>query len=412
MVQITKLDNRMTVISDSIDNVETISLGIFVGVGSVNEENNQKGLSHFLEHMVFKGTTSRNALQISSEIESVGGIINAFTGQEMTGFHVKILKEHLSLAVDIISDMIQNPTFDPVEFDRERKVVIQEIKMVNDSPDDYISDLFQSTCFTNERLGSPILGFEEGILSYTPNNIRNYMDSNYSIDKMVLVASGNVNHSELIELANKYIVKLRSFETKKVEKQKYTGGYVYKERDLEQTHIMMGYEGFSHNNNNKYKLKLLSTILGAGTSSRLFQEVREKRGLVYTVYSTNSQFRDTGTFGVYAACEQSKTKEVISIVKEELVKIQDDINTDELNKAKMQLKASILMSLEHNSNRMERIAAQYLLEGKLTEVNESINNIMCLNIEDIRKVANNLVNSNKYTLTILGKKEDTNFYEL
>ena len=400
MLKLTKLNNGMTVISDSIDSVETISLGIFVSVGSVNEEDNQKGLSHFLEHMVFKGTITRNALQISSEIESVGGIMNAFTGQEMTGFHVKILKEHLPLAIDIISDMLQNPTFDSIEFNRERKVVIQEIKMVNDSPDDYISDLFQSTCFTNERLGSPILGFEEGILSYTPDDIRNYMDTNYSIDKMVLVASGNVKHDELVDLANKFIVKLKQFKTKQVKKQNYTGGYLYKERDLEQTHIMMGYEGCSYNDNTKYKLMLLSSILGSGSSSRLFQEVREKRGLVYTVYSTTSSFRDTGTFGVYAACEPSKTEEVISIVKEELNKIQSNLSIEELNKAKMQLKSSILMGLEINSNRMEKIASQYLLEGKITEVNETISSINRLDIENIESIANSVVNNNKYTLTI------------
>ena len=412
MLKLTKLNNGMTVISDSIDSIETISLGIFVSVGSVNEEDNQKGLSHFLEHMVFKGTTTRNALQISSEIESVGGIMNAFTGQEMTGFHVKILKEHLPLAIDIISDMLQNPTFDSIEFDRERKVVIQEIKMVNDSPDDYISDLFQSTCFTNERLGSPILGFEEGILSYTPDNIRNYMDTNYSIDKMVLVASGNVKHDELVDLANKFIVKLKQFKTKQVKKQNYTGGYLYKERDLEQTHIMMGYEGCSYNDNTKYKLMLLSSILGSGSSSRLFQEVREKRGLVYTVYSTTSSFRDTGTFGVYAACEPSKTEEVISIVKEELNKIQSNLSIEELNKAKMQLKSPILMGLEINSNRMEKIASQYLLEGKITEVNETISSINRLDIEDIESIANSVVNNNKYTLTILGKPSNTDFYRL
>ena len=412
MLKLTKLNNGMTVISDSIDSVETISLGIFVSVGSVNEEDNQKGLSHFLEHMVFKGTITRNALQISSEIESVGGIMNAFTGQEMTGFHVKILKEHLPLAIDIISDMLQNPTFDSIEFNRERKVVIQEIKMVNDSPDDYISDLFQSTCFTNERLGSPILGFEEGILSYTPDDIRNYMDTNYSIDKMVLVASGNVKHDELVDLANKFIVKLKQFKTKQVKKQNYTGGYLYKERDLEQTHIMMGYEGCSYNDNTKYKLMLLSSILGSGSSSRLFQEVREKRGLVYTVYSTTSAFRDTGTFGVYAACEPSKTEEVISIVKEELNKIQSNLSIEELNKAKMQLKSSILMGLEINSNRMEKIASQYLLEGKITEVNETISSINRLDIENIESIANSVVNNNKYTLTILGKPSNTDFYRI
>ncbi len=412
MVQVTKLNNGLIVISDSIDSVETISLGIFVNVGSVNEEYNQKGLSHFLEHMVFKGTTNRSALQISNEIESVGGIINAFTGQEMTGFHVKILKEHLSLAIDIISDMLQNPTFDPVEFDRERKVVIQEIKMVNDSPDDYISDLFQSTCFTNEQLGSPILGFEEGILSYTPDDMRHYMDANYSIDKMVLVASGNVNHNELLELANKFVVKLKQFQTKSVEKQNYTGGYTYKEKDLEQTHLMVGYEGYSHTSINKYKLKLLSVILGAGTSSRLFQEVREKRGLVYTIYSTTSSFRDTGTFSVYAACEPSKTEEVIKIVKNEIVNIQNDLSIDELNKSKMQLKASILMGLENSSNRMERIASQYLLEGKLTDINETINNINCLNIGDIKDTAHIILNNNKYTLTVLGKSSNNNLYEI
>lgn len=410
MINLTKLDNGLTVISDSIDSVETISLGIFVSVGSVNEEDNQKGLSHFLEHMVFKGTTTRNAIQISSAIESVGGIMNAFTGQEMTGFHAKILKEHLPLAIDVISDMLQNATFDSVEFDRERKVVIQEIKMVNDSPDDYISDLFQSTCFNNERLGSPILGFEEGILSYTPDDIRNYMNTNYSIDKMVLVASGNVRHDELVELANKFIVKLKQFPTKQVEIQNYTGGYIYKERDLEQTHVMMGYEGYSYNNPNKYKLMLLSSVLGSGSSSRLFQEVREKRGLVYTVYSTISSFRDTGTFGVYAACNPNKTEEVISIVKDELRKMQSNLSIDELNKAKMQLKSSLLMRLEDNSNRMERIASQYLLEGKLTEVDETISYINKLNIEDIEETVRNILDNSKYTLAILGKHSNNNLY--
>ncbi len=410
MINLTKLDNGLTVISDSIDSVETISLGIFVSVGSVNEEYNQKGLSHFLEHMVFKGTTTRNAIQISSAIESVGGIMNAFTGQEMTGFHAKILKEHLPLAIDVISDMLQNATFDSIEFDRERKVVIQEIKMVNDSPDDYISDLFQSTCFNNGRLGSPILGFEEDILSYTPDDIRNYMNTNYSIDKMVLVASGNVQHNELIELANKFIVNLKQFNTKKVETQNYTGGYIYKERDLEQTHVMIGYEGYSYNDHDKYKLMLLSSVLGSGSSSRLFQEVREKRGLVYTVYSTISSFRDTGTFGVYAACNPNKTEEVINIVKDELIKIQSNLSIDELNKAKMQLKSSLLMRLEDNSNRMERIASQYLLEGKLTEVNETISCINKLNIEDIEEIAKNIVDNSKYTLAILGKTSNTNLY--
>ena len=410
MINLTKLDNGLTVISDSIDSVETISLGIFVSVGSANEEDNQKGLSHFLEHMVFKGTTTRNAIQISSAIESVGGIMNAFTGQEMTGFHAKILKEHLPLAIDVISDMLQNATFDSVEFDRERKVVIQEIKMVNDSPDDYISDLFQFTCFNNERLGSPILGFEEGILSYTPDDIRNYMNTNYSIDKMVLVASGNVRHDELVELANKFIVKLKQFPTKQVEIQNYTGGYIYKERDLEQTHVMMGYEGYSYNNPNKYKLMLFSSVLGSGSSSRLFQEVREKRGLVYTVYSTISSFRDTGTFGVYAACNPNKTEEVISIVKDELRKMQSNLSIDELNKAKMQLKSSLLMRLEDNSNRMERIASQYLLEGKLTEVDETISYINKLNIEDIEETVRNILDNSKYTLAILGKPSNNNLY--
>ena len=412
MIKLTKLNNGLTAISDNIDTVETVSLGIFVNVGSVNEDDNQKGVSHFLEHMVFKGTTTRSALQISNEIESVGGLMNAFTGHEMTGYHVKLLKEYLPLAVDIISDMLQNPTFDSIEFDRERKVIIQEIKMVNDSPDDYVSDLFQSTCFTNEKLGSPILGFEEGILSYTPEDIKNYMDNNYSIDKMVIVASGNVKHDELVELSNKFIVKLNSISTKPVEKQKYTGGYLYKTKDLEQTHVMIGYEGCSYNDENKYKLKILSAILGSGASSRLFQEVREKRGLVYTIYSTTSSFKDTGIFSVYAACEPSKTKEVIGVVKDELIKIQNNLTIEEVQKAKMQLKASILMGLENNSNRMERIASQYLLEGKITEINDSINNIMRVDIDDIKEIAKNIICNNKYTLTILGKPVGSNFYEV
>ena len=409
--KISQLENKLTIATDTINNFETVSLGLFVNIGSVNENSKQVGISHFLEHMAFKGTEKRTALEISYEIESVGGFINAFTSKEMTAFHVKVLKDNVNLAVDIISDIVQNSTFDKIEFEKERGVIIQEIRQLNDAPDDLVFDMFQSKCFEGEKLGTQILGSEKDILSYSPDDLDGYMKSKYTTDKMIFVASGNIEHESLKILAEKYTPKLHSFNVPSVETQVYKGGFIFKQKKLEQTHLIYGLKGLSHTDDNKFALSVLTTILGGGMSSRLFQEVREKRGLVYSIFAFNSNYKDTGTFGIYAACEDKKAKEVIDIIRFECGKIAEDISEEELQKAKTQLKASLLMGLESSSTRMERLANQILLHKKISTPAETAQKIENIQLDSVKNLINQILKS-KPTLAVIGNGKDIeNLYE-
>ncbi|MDO4975250.1 MAG: pitrilysin family protein [Alphaproteobacteria bacterium] len=409
--KISQLENKLTIATDTINNFETVSLGLFVNIGSVNENSKQVGISHFLEHMAFKGTEKRTALEISYEIESVGGFINAFTSKEMTAFHVKVLKDNVNLAVDIISDIVQNSTFDKIEFEKERGVIIQEIRQLNDAPDDLVFDIFQSKCFEGEKLGTQILGSEKDILSYFPDDLDCYMKSKYTTDKMIFVASGNIEHESLKNLVEKYTPKLHSFNVPSVETQVYKGGFIFKQKKLEQTHLIYGLKGLSHTDDNKFALSVLTTILGGGMSSRLFQEVREKRGLVYSIFAFNSNYKDTGTFGIYAACEDKKAKEVIDIIRFECGKIAEDISEEELQKAKTQLKASLLMGLESSSTRMERLANQILLHKKISTPAETAQKIENIQLDSVKNLINQILKS-KPTLAVIGNGKDIeNLYE-
>lgn len=402
MALLEHLNNGITVATDTIDSFETVSLGLFVNIGSVNENAKQTGLSHFLEHMAFKGTTTRTALQISYAIESVGGYINAYTSKEITAFHAKVLKENVTLALDIITDIVQNSVFDEQEFAKEQGVIIQEIRQLNDAPDDYVFDMFQAKCYENEKLGTQILGSEDDILRYTPSDLDTYLKTKYSTDKIVLAASGKIEHKSFLELANNFTSGMKKFDVEPVEKQSYKGGFSFKQKELEQTHLIFGFEGVSHSSDDKFALSVLSAILGGGMSSRLFQEIREKRGLAYSVFSFCSNYRDSGTFGVYAACDDSKVEEVVKISLAEFEKIQHDIDETELNKAKMQLRASLLMGLESSSTRMERIANQYINHGKIVPLTEIVGKIEEISVESLKKVAQKIF-ATKPTLALIGK---------
>ncbi len=402
LIALERLNNGITVATDTIDSFETVSLGLFVNIGSVNENAEQKGLSHFLEHMAFKGTKTRTALQISYAIESVGGYINAYTSKEITAFHAKVLKENVKLALDIITDIVQNSIFDEQEFVKEQGVIIQEIRQLNDAPDEYVFDMFQAKCYEDERLGTQILGSEEDILRYSPNDLDTYLKTKYSTDKIVLVASGKIEHNAFLELANNFTSGMKKFDVEPVEKQRYKGGFSFKQKELEQTHLIFGFEGVSHSSDEKFALSVLSAILGGGMSSRLFQEIREKRGLAYSVFSFCSNYRDSGIFGAYAACDDSQAEEVVKISLAEFEKIQQDITDAELNKAKMQLKASLLMGLESSSTRMERMANQYINYGKLLPIEDIIETIDAISVESLKRVARRIFAS-KPTLALIGK---------
>ena len=401
-IQKTKLKNGLTIATDNISNFETASIGVFVNVGSVNESEDQSGISHFVEHMAFKGTKKRSALDISSEIESVGGYMNAYTSKEVTAFHAKVLKENVELAVDVITDIIQNSIFEQKEFEKERGVIIQEIRQLNDTPDDLVFDMFQAKCFDGEKLGTQILGSEENILKFKPDDLEQYLSNNYSTDKMILCASGGIDHDYLVNLSDKYCDKMSSFDTSTPEKQTYKGGFIYKEKDLEQSHLVFGFEGSNHKSEYKFDLFVLSTILGGGMSSRLFQEIREKRGLVYSIFSFTSNYKDTGTFGIYSGCEPKKAPEVLKIIKEEVDKIGNTLTHEEVEKAKTQIKASLLMGLESSSSRMERIANQYLLQNQFLTPSEIAEKIEKITLESVVN-ASKIVFVTKPTLAVIGK---------
>ncbi|MBQ8651196.1 MAG: insulinase family protein [Alphaproteobacteria bacterium] len=408
-IKLTALPNGIKVFTDSIEGFESASIGIFVNVGSVDEKSGQEGLSHFLEHMAFKGTKTRSALQISSAIESVGGFINAYTGKEITAYHTKVLKKDVKLSIDILSDILLNSVFDKDEFEKERGVIIQEIRQVNDSPDDLVFDLFQEQAFKNTRLGTSILGSEERIQSYTTSDLENYIKSKYATNRLIICASGAVDHNEIVEYAEKYTAGFSNFDVPIVEKQTYSGGVVSKAKDLEQVHYIAGYEGVSHTDNNKYDLCVLSAIIGGGMSSRLFQQIREKRGLVYSIFSFVSNYRDTGTFGYYAACAPEKAKDVMLYSNEEIDNIlKNGVTREELERAKNQLKASLLMGLESSSTRMERMASQYFYHGRIMDMTEVAKNIDAVNQDSIKHIAEKILTTNNTTTAIVGPKDEIN----
>jgi predicted Zn-dependent peptidase len=351
--------------------------------------------------MAFKGTNRRTALEISQAIESVGGHINAYTSKEITAYHAKILKANVGLAIDIIADIISDSKFDEIEFNKEKSVIIQEIKQLNDTPDDLVFDMFQAKCFDGETLGAQILGNEEEINSYTPDDLKDYLNTKYSADKMILCASGGINHDDVVRLTERFSSKMTNFGVDQPDEQKYKGGFVFKKKDLEQAHLIMGFEGCSNTDAGKYDLCVLSTILGAGMSSRLFQEVREKRGLVYSIFSFISNYKDTGTFGVYAGCEDNKVREVIDIIRSEFERILETLREDEIQKAKTQINASILMGLESSSSRMERMAHQFPQQNRFFTPQEITAKINAVNERSIAEVMRRIFSS-KPTLAVMG----------
>jgi predicted Zn-dependent peptidase len=400
-IKTSKLHNGLTIATDCIENFETASIGIFVNIGSVNETPKQSGISHFLEHMAFKGTSKRTALEISKAIESVGGHINAYTSNEITAFHAKVLKNDVELAIDIITDILQDSKFDQKEFAKEQSVIIQEIHRTNDSPDILVFDMFQKKCFEGESLGMSILGPEENILAFKPTDLANYLKTKYSTKKMIFCASGNINHEAAVELTSKFATKMSSFEIEEPATQKYKGGFIYKKKELEQTHTVFGYEGLPHSAEDKYELNVLSTILGGGMSSRLFQEVREKRGLVYAIFTDGSNNKDTGIFCVYAGCADSKVKEVIDVISNEFEAIKNNLTDEEVQRAKVQIKASLLMGLESSGTRMQIMANQFITEGRFFTPKEITEKIDSVTKESVIKVANKVF-STKPTLAIIG----------
>ena len=401
-VRSTTLDNGMIVLTDDMPHLESASLGIWVKAGSRSETKAEHGISHMLEHMAFKGTKSRNALQIAEAIENVGGDLNAATSVEHTGYFARVLKEDVVLAADILSDILQNSQFEQDELDREQQVIVQEIGAARDNPDDHVFDLFQSAAYPDQPIGRTILGTVESVNSFGPDNIRQYMDKNYVGEHMVLCAAGNVDHDALVDIANDRFHDLRVTGAPEPEKAKYIGGEERLLSDHEQAHIVLGFEGRAYNSDGFYAAQILASILGGGMSSRLFQEVREKRGLCYSVYAFHWAFADSGIFGVAASTGEEEVADLMPVVVDELRKATETITDEEVIRVRNQIRAGLLMSLESPSSRAGQLARQQILWGRTIPLQETVERINRITADRVKQVARQVFSSGEVSLAGIG----------
>jgi predicted Zn-dependent peptidase len=362
-VGLATLPNGLRIVTDRIETVATVSLGLWIDVGTRHEPAKINGVAHFLEHMAFKGTKRRSALAIAEEIEAVGGHLNAYTSRESTAYYAKVLKEDIGLALDILADILQHSTFEPDELERERTVILQEIGQANDTPDDIIFDYFQECAFPDQAMGRPVLGSPKIIKKLSRKSVVGYLKDHYGASRMVLSAAGNLDHDRFIALADKLLGDMPAERAVTTEPARYVGGEHRQGRDLEQLHLVLGFPGLNLGDPDYYAASVLSTAFGGGMSSRLFQEVREKRGLVYAIYSFAHSYRDGGLFGVYAGTGEAEAAELLPVLCDEARKLDDGFAPPELARAKAQMKAGLLMSLESTSARCEQMAQHMLIHG-------------------------------------------------
>lgn len=401
-IRITELSNGMKIVTDRMDHLESAALGVWVKAGSRDERSHEHGIAHLLEHMAFKGTTARTARDIATQIENVGGDVNAATSAETTSFYARVLKNDVPLAVDILADILNNSLFDEDELHREQHVILQEIGASQDNPEDVVFDSFQTVAFQGQALGRPIMGTPETVLSFCAKDLRTYLEDHYHGPSMVLAASGNVDHDEIVRLAETRFSNFGAAPTRAPESCAYTGGEALMQRSLQEAQIIMGFEGRAYHQRDFYASQVLSMLLGGGMSSRLFQEVRERRGLCYSIYAFHQGYSDTGVFGIHAATEEADIPELLPVVANELQRAGDAINTEELDRARAQISAGLMMSLESPSARAGQIARQILLFGRPISNEELMDRLNALTTERLRDLAARLFTESTPTMAAIG----------
>src|SRR5690606_15557901 len=364
-VEVSRLPNGLTIATETIPHLESVALGIWVKSGARNEAFDQHGIAHLLEHMAFKGTGRRSAWDIASQIENVGGEINAATSVETTAFYARVLKNDVPLAVDILADILTDSKFDEEELEREQNVILQEIGAAHDTPDDIVFDRFTETAFRHQTIGRSILGTPESVRSFTSADLHRYLQQQYGAERMVAVAAGAVDHDRFVREVEQRLAGFRSKATAApLQYASYVGGDYRELRDLMDAQIVIGFEGRAYHVRDFYASQILSMLLGGGMSSRLFQEVREKRGLCYSIYAFHWGFSDTGLFGLHAATGASDISALTEVILDELKRAAEDIAEEELVRARAQYRAGLLMARESASSRASQIAKQILLFGR------------------------------------------------
>ncbi|WP_436527063.1 M16 family metallopeptidase [Actinoplanes sp. HUAS TT8] len=417
-VKKTVLPSGLRIITEAIPTTRSAALGVWVGIGSRDETPAMSGASHFLEHLLFKGTHKRTALQISAEIEAVGGETNAFTTKEYTCYYARVLDTDLPLAVDVLVDAVADSILEPSDVETERGVILEEIAMHEDEPGDEVHDVFAEAIFGDHPLGRLISGTPESVTPMTRNQINNFYRKRYKAPEIVVAAAGNLDHATVVRLVRKALAGT-PLDTgpadpaaprpadKRVRVQKpHT---VVLHRDTEQAHIVLGTVGLSRYDERRFALGVLNNVLGGGMSSRLFQEIREKRGLAYSVYSYGSQYADSGLFGVYAGCAPGKAPEVLDLIRAELARVAESgITADELVRGKGMVKGAYVLNLEDTSSRMSRLAKSELLHGDLMGVDELLTRVDAVTTVDVEQVATDLL-SRKQSLAVVGPFDEGAF---
>ncbi len=399
----TILDNGISIISERIDSVRSVSIGIWVKTGSRAENVSENGIAHFLEHMVFKGTKKRSPLKIAQSMESLGGSLNAFTGKEVTCFFANALDTHLKNAVEVLADIVCNSTFPQKEINREKQVVLEEIKSIKDTPEEYVFDVFHEKLFPNSSLGKPILGSEKIIDSMDRSRVLSFWNDNYFGQNIIVSAAGLLNHSNLVKLVDKYFSFSNGSHARPVKAAKSASAKAYYlDQPISQAHLCTGGESISYKSEDRFPLMILNTYLGGGMSSRLFQQVREKRGLAYSVYSFLDFYSDVGLFGIYAGTDHQKLDIIQSLLKDELHRVSiEPLKKSTLSKLKNQLKGNLVLMLESSSRRMSRLAKNEIYFGDYVSLDKLIKSIDQVQQEDIISIAQKVLRPDDFITVIL-----------
>ncbi len=400
-IKTTTLDNGLRIVTDTVEGMHTTALGIWVGVGTRHEHLPENGVAHMVEHMLFKGTKQRNALQIVEELETVGASVNAYTSRELTSYHVHLLKEDAGLGLEVLSDMYLHSVLPDEEIERERDVIIQEIGMNNDTPDDLIFDQYFETAFPAQAMGAPVLGREANITDMKRDMMARHIARFYTPAHSVVTAAGAVNHAQFVEQVQARLGQMPRAKAEPEQKALYQGGECRTEKTLEQAHIVLGFEGLHRFDPDYYAVQVLSTLLGGGMSSRLFQEIREKRGLVYSIFSFHAGYQDTGQFGVYAGTGPDKLGEIMPVICEELMKVTHAVEEIEIARAKAQMKASTLMGLESMMTRADTLAKHMIFRDQAYDIASQIAAIDAVSAPDLLRCARRIFQTAQ-TLAALG----------
>ena len=398
------LPNGLRILTERMPHVRSVSIGVWLARGSRHETEEQSGIAHFVEHMLFKGTATRSAEDIAQTVDSIGGQMDAFTAKEYASYYFKVLDEHLPLAVDVLADIVMNPAFSEDDIGREKKVVLEEIKMVEDTPDDLVHELFTENLWPDHPLGRPILGIKDTVEALTREGLQRYFAHAYSAPNLIVAAVGNIEHERVRDLVQRAFEGLSSTSEALTEAPpRVVPRTIIRNKELEQSHVCLGTSSYRQDHDERYSSYVLNTILGGSMSSRLFQNVREKRGLAYAVFSGLSAYRDAGSMTIYAGCANSAVGELIDVVIGELRRIKDEpLPESELQRAKDHLKGSLMLNLESTSSRMSHLARQEIYFDRQFGLDETLEGVERVTRDDVQRVAQDLFKDESLAATVVG----------